>query len=67
MTKKLIDIDDDLLTEAKAVLGTRTWKATVNGALDDVVRRHERRQYLKYLASDDHDLNNPEVMDGAWR
>lgn len=66
MPKKLIDVDIDLLTEAKEILGASTWKDTVNSALDDVVNRHRRRQLLRFL-KDDNDLGNPEVMAGAWR
>jgi len=39
MAKTLIDIDDELLERAQHVLGTATKKATVNGALREVVRR----------------------------
>jgi Arc/MetJ family transcription regulator len=39
MGKTLIDIDDGLLEQARRILGTDTKKATVNGALRDVVRR----------------------------
>ena len=33
MTKHLVDIDDEVLGEARAELGTATLKDTVNGAL----------------------------------
>jgi Arc/MetJ family transcription regulator len=39
MTKTLIDIDDELLTKARHILGTDTKKATVHAALHEVVRR----------------------------
>jgi Arc/MetJ family transcription regulator len=39
MSKTLVDIDDDLLTQAQRILGTATKKATVNAALREVVRR----------------------------
>jgi Arc/MetJ family transcription regulator len=37
--KTLIDIDEELLERARLVLGTDTKKATVNAALQEVVRR----------------------------
>jgi Arc/MetJ family transcription regulator len=39
MGKTLIDIDLELLSQAQEILGTTTKKATVNGALREVVRR----------------------------
>jgi Arc/MetJ family transcription regulator len=39
MPKTLIDIDADLLAQATQILGTRTKKDAVNGALREVVRR----------------------------
>lgn len=48
MTKRLVDIDDDLLERARSIVGTRTIKETVNTALkrltdDEKVRRHVDR------------------------
>ena len=48
MTKRLVDIDDDLLERARAVAGTHTMKATVEEALrrlvdQDRAVRHVRR------------------------
>ncbi len=39
MAKTLIDIDDELLAQARQILGTGTKKETVNTALREVVRR----------------------------
>lgn len=48
MTKRLVDIDDELLERARSVSGTGTLKETVNTALerladDEKVRRHVQR------------------------
>lgn len=48
MTKRLVDIDDDLLDSARARAGTKTIKATVEAGLrrlmeDDLGVRHVRR------------------------
>lgn len=50
MAKVLIDIDDDALSEAKALLGTKTKKDTVNTALRETTRRLRRAQALARLA-----------------
>jgi Arc/MetJ family transcription regulator len=42
-----IDIDDELLAEAAKVLGTTTKKATVEAALERIVRRHRQRRILE--------------------
>jgi Arc/MetJ family transcription regulator len=51
MTKTLLDVDDALLDEATAALGTSTKKDTVNEALRVVVEttRERRRQGLASL------------------
>ncbi|WP_375501924.1 type II toxin-antitoxin system VapB family antitoxin [uncultured Jatrophihabitans sp.] len=46
MTKRLIDVDDAKLDEVRALLGTSTTKATVNGALDEVLALAQRRRAL---------------------
>lgn len=68
MSRTLIDLDDDLLAQAAAVLGTGTKKDTVNSALGEVVRAELRRRHLDDLATGRlPDLADPDVMDGAWR
>lgn len=68
MTKKLVDIDESVLAQATAALGTRTMKDTVNQALAEVVRLAERRAHTARLAGiEGMDLADERVMDGAWR
>ena len=68
MTKRLVDINDDLLDRAREILGAETMKATVNGALDELVRMDLRRQHAERLASmRGLDLDNAEIMARAWR
>lgn len=48
MTKRLVDIDDDLLERARSITGADTIKSTVNAALqrlvdDQRVLRHVKR------------------------
>ena len=42
-----IEIDDQLLAEAQRVAGTPTKRATVHFALEELVRRNERRAVLE--------------------
>lgn len=72
MTKRLIDVDDEVLEAARQVLGTETIKDTVNSALRASVQAAERRQRvdvaaLKRFAEASRDLLDGEVMADAWR
>jgi Arc/MetJ family transcription regulator len=70
MSKRLIDIDDGALAEAREVLGTTTIKETVNTALRDAVkaavRRSVDRAALQRFAAAARDLRSPEIMAKAW-
>ncbi|MDQ6851601.1 MAG: type II toxin-antitoxin system VapB family antitoxin [Actinomycetota bacterium] len=68
MTRTLIDADDELLEQARVLLGTGTKKDTINAALAQVVALDARRQFLDdarggVLA----DAADGAVMDQAWR
>ena len=68
MTKRLVDVDDELLAQATDVLGTPTTKATVNAALAEVVRARLRQRHADRLARmEGLDLDEGDVMAGAWR
>ena len=51
VTKRLVDIDDDLLARVREILGTPTMKDTVNGALEEVVKLELRRRHAQQLAT----------------
>jgi Arc/MetJ family transcription regulator len=68
MTKRLVDVDDAKLEEVRALLGTSTTKATVNGALEEVLALAERRRALlddDAVAGSD-DLAHDEHRRAAW-
>jgi Arc/MetJ family transcription regulator len=68
MSTTQIDLDQDLLRQAAAVLGTSTKKATVNEALRRVVRDELRRRHVEELANGAlPDLADPDIMAAAWR
>jgi Arc/MetJ family transcription regulator len=45
MPKTLIDVDVELLARARELLGVRTKKDTVNGALRELVRRQAAEDF----------------------
>lgn len=68
MTKRLVDIDDDLLEQATEVLRAATMKEAVNRSLEHVVRAARRRNHADRLTRmEGLDLADPTVMSGAWR
>lgn len=68
MTKRLVDIADDKLEQAREVLGESSIKGTVNAALDEVIALNRRRRLLERLAEGQGiDLADEAVMDDAWR
>ncbi len=68
MAKTLIDVDEQYLAAAQEVLHTETKKDTVNAALREVAALAARRRDLQRLESGSlPDLEDEEVMRGAWR
>jgi Arc/MetJ family transcription regulator len=72
MTKRLIEIEDGLLEQARQALGTETIKDTVTTALRQVVDSSERQTRLddaalERFAAATADLGDDEVMAAAWR
>ena len=68
MTKRLVDIDDDLLDEARVLTGALTMKDAVNAALQQVIDTELRRRHLRRLETGAGlDLADDEVMRAAWR
>lgn len=67
VTKRLIDVDDEKLAEVRTLLGTRTLKATVDEAFDEVLALEQRR---KALLADrgvgQGPLSDPDVRRAAW-
>jgi Arc/MetJ family transcription regulator len=66
--KTSFEVDFDKVAAAREVLGTKTLTQTVDAALDEVVKVRHRIQLVEMLSTPGYlDLNNPEVMAGAWR
>jgi Arc/MetJ family transcription regulator len=70
MAKRLVDIDDEVLAQARLALGTSTLKDTVNTALEEAVKAAQRRALtrddLRRFAEAARDLGDPDVMARAW-
>ena len=68
MTKRLIDIDDDLLAEVRSLTGASTMKEAVNGALQHVVDFDLRLKHVRRLLTlEGTDLADEQLMRDAWR
>jgi hypothetical protein len=66
--KTSFEIDTAKVDAAKGVLGTKGLTDTVDAALDEVVKRRGRERLLELLSTPGVlELNDPEVMRGAWR
>lgn len=67
MTKRLIEVDDEKLQAVRALLGTRTLKATVDEAFDEVLALDRRRRALLAERGVDADtLADPAARRAAW-
>jgi len=64
MTKRLVEIPDELLVAARAALGTATMKDTINQALINSVSEaeHELDKALRFASTFD-----TSSRDNAWR
>lgn len=67
MTKRLVDIDDDALQQARVALGDVTIKEAVNTGLREICDRYRRRRLFRRIQElAGADLGDAEVMGGAW-
>lgn len=67
MTKRLIDVDDEKLDAVRQLLGTRTLRATVDQAFDEVIALAERRRsLLEARGVDATSLGDPDARRAAW-
>ena len=68
VTKRLVDIDDDLLEQVREMTGAATMKEAVNGALQHVINFELRVRHVQRLRSmEGIDLSDGELMRDAWR
>lgn len=67
VARTVVDIDDQALAAAATVLGTSTTVDTVNRALAEIASRPHRLAALERLRTTADDLDDAQVMRGAWR
>ncbi len=68
MTKRLIEIDDELLESARQELGTSGITDTVRSALQFAAARSARLREVEWLSSGGMaEMADPEVRKDAWR
>lgn len=68
MHKTALRLDDDLLDQAREVLGTSSATETIHAALTEVVARRGRERLFERLrAQHGIDLADDTVMSGAWQ
>ena len=66
--KTSFEVDFAKVDEAKRILGTRTLTETVDAALSEVLDLQRRHQLVEMLFTPGTlDLDDPDVMAGAWR
>ncbi len=61
--RRTVVIDDTLLTDAQQLLGTKGVRDTVEGALRDVIRRHDLEQLRSSLGTMDLGLTSEELTE----
>jgi Arc/MetJ family transcription regulator len=67
MTKRLIEVDDEKMAAVRKLLGTTTLRATVDGALDEVLALDRRRRaLLTERGVDPGELADPAKRQAAW-
>lgn len=66
--KTSFEIDPAKVEAAKEILGTKTLTATVDAALEEIVKRRGREKLIELLSDPStSDLGDPRVMADAWR
>ena len=66
--KTSVEIDEELLGRVRGILSTATIRETIEEAFREVVRQEARREEVAALrAMSGMDLDDPAVMERAWR
>lgn len=66
--KTSFEVDTAKVEAAKGILGTTTLTDTVDAALSEVAKLEQRRRLAELLFTPDAlQLDDPDVMAGAWR
>ncbi|MFI0983092.1 type II toxin-antitoxin system VapB family antitoxin [Streptomyces sp. NPDC021093] len=67
MSRTMIDLDDEMVAQAKEIYGTKTKAAAVRAAVEDAVKRRLRQQFIDAVKSGELDfgeiVENTKVID----
>lgn len=64
MSKTSVEVDQDIVREAAAILGTRTLRDTIDAALREVVQAKRRLELVAMLSQEGR--FDFEASEGAW-
>jgi Arc/MetJ family transcription regulator len=64
MSKTSVEVDQDILRQAAAILGTRTLRETIDAALRDVVNAKRRLEVVALLGEEGR--FDFDAAEGAW-
>lgn len=73
MSRTVVDLDDEMVTEAMRIYGTKTKAKAVRMAMEDAVKSHLRQELANAIKSGDLDLSEiventgPRNSDGSLR
>ncbi len=56
MSRTMIDLDDEMVAQAKEIYGTKTKAAAVRAAVEDAVKRRLRQQFIDAVKSGELDF-----------
>ena len=66
--KTSLEVDTEKVDAAREILGTKTMTETIDTALDAIAQREAGRKLIEILDTPGAlELENPDVMQGAWR
>lgn len=57
MARTMIDLDDEMVAQAKEIYGTKTKAAAVRAAVEDAVKRRLRQQFIDAVKSGELDFS----------
>ncbi|GHH40266.1 type II toxin-antitoxin system VapB family antitoxin [Streptomyces candidus] len=69
MSRTMIDLDDEMVAQAKEIYGTKTKAAAVRAAVEDAVKRRLRQQFIDAVKAGELDfgeiVENTKVTDAG--
>lgn len=61
MGKTTVELDEGLLQKAKKAIGSRTKRETIETALQELVKRHQRELLIQEMGTYDLDLTQEDI------